>query len=114
MFNCVWPLSIPFPDDTCRYFEVDGKTLKVKTKLSQRVGVEYYIEVLGINDRLSTRPLAMWKYNITTCVKNVYAPHFLQVCILIMGRLTKGTLRTCEADQNVFLIRSHKATLNGF
>ncbi len=50
-------------------------------KLSQRVGVQYYIEVHGINDRLSTRAVAVWKYNITTCVKNVYAPYFLQVCI---------------------------------
>ncbi len=53
----------------------------MKTKLSQRVGVEYYIEVHGINDRLSTRALAVWKYNITTCVKNVHAPYFKQVGI---------------------------------
>ncbi len=51
----------------------------MKTKLSQRVGVEYYIEVHGVNDRLSTQALAVWKYNITTCVKNVYAPYFKQV-----------------------------------
>ncbi len=63
-----------------RYFAVEGKVLKVKTKLSQHVGVEYYIEVHGINDRLSTKPLAVWKYNISTCVKNIHAPYFLQVC----------------------------------
>ena len=54
----------------------------MKTKLSQRVGVEYYIQVQGINDRLSTKPLAVWKYNITTCVKNIYAPYFKQVYIV--------------------------------
>ena len=68
-----------FPLIYFRYFAVEGKTLKVKTKLSQRVGVQYYIEVHGINDRLSTRALAVWKYNITTCVKNVHAPYFKQV-----------------------------------
>ncbi len=71
-----------FPLVYFRYFEVSGKVLKVKTKLSQRVGVQYYIEVKGINDRLSTRPVAVWKYNITTCVKNVHAPYFKQVYIV--------------------------------
>ena len=73
----------------CRYFEVDGKTLKVKSKLSSVIGYTYSVQVEGFNDRISRQVLARWHFNITITEKNLYAPHFIQVSSFKQSRFSK-------------------------